>query len=190
MIGRGPIPYYVAPNAAPQPSFLPPPQAMSFPPVPAYVPPQPPVAVAPVGGGWQSGPPVSPVLAAQAAGIAQPTIRGAIPETPPERQPVQPPRPLRLPSPDELGISTTAVIPVAFVAPVPAMPIPNATSAATLDWNQALARFQRLGAQGFHVDQVDGGTRVTVMLSGRQLQATGANDAEAVLEVLRQAEGR
>jgi hypothetical protein len=173
---------------------------LPVPPVQQAMPTVPPARPTPVAAsGWQIGPPASqqpPVLAAQAAGLNQAKVRGAIPDTSPTAPPPpQPPQPLRLPSPAELGIAAPTVIPVANTSTVPATLIPNATPAVAFDWNEALGRLQRLGAQQFHIDQLPGGgASVTLVLpdggTGRHVHTTGATSADAVNAALRQAEGK
>ncbi|MCI0377730.1 MAG: hypothetical protein L0215_09000 [Gemmataceae bacterium] len=75
---------------------------------------------------------------------------------------------LVLPSPEQLGIQS-AVLP----ASVPAQ----------LDWNQAHARLQQLGALGFHLDRLpQGGFRATFYLPSPQRQSTQLVEAVAQTE--------
>jgi hypothetical protein len=169
---------------------------MPVPPLQQAMPAAPATPVA--GSGWQSGPPQQPpVLAAQAAGLNQAKVRGAIPDTPPAPpappQPPQPPQPLRLPSPAEFGIATPTIVPVANTSTMPVTLIPNAKVAPAFDWNEALGRLQRLGAQQFHIDQLpDGRATVTLLLpegaSCRHIRITGATSADAMIAALRKAE--
>lgn len=117
-----------------------------------------------------------PVNAAMARDQApRPIFRAQAPDTPPT-----PPAPLRLPSPEALGITT-------------AQPAPPA-AALDIDWNNVRARLRQLGAVGFHLDQVDGGQwRATFLMpvdgqQARYVEASAASDAIAVLGALQQAE--
>lgn len=154
-------------------------------PPPAFAMPAPTYAPSPVAAGWQPAPSApratQPVLAAQAATLNQPTFRGAGPEpkpavAPPPRAPLQP---IALPSPRELGLG----------------PAPTGATPARLDWNDAVARLQRVGASGFRLDPLpQGGARFSVVLPTadpgrtRTLEAVGRTETDAVLDVLRQAE--
>jgi hypothetical protein len=119
-----------------------------------------------------------PVNAAMARDQApRPIFRGQAPDAP-----TTPPAPLRLPSPEALGIVTTGP------------PTAPAAAATDIDWNNVRARLRQLGAIGFHLDQLDGRQwRATFLMpvSGQQarhVEASAASDAVAVLSALQQAE--
>jgi hypothetical protein len=89
--------------------------------------------------------------------------------------------PLKLPSPEELG-----------VAPRPPLP---ATPVAKVDWNAAHDSLQRLGGTGFQLAQLaDGRFRVGFVLRTNQadqvhhIEATAATQADAVASALAHAE--
>ena len=118
---------------------------------------------------------VMPVNAAMARDQAPRAIfRAQAPDAPP------PPAPLRLPSPEALGITTVQATQPAAVSDI--------------DWNNVRARLRQLGAVGFHLDQVDGGQwRATFLMpvggqQARHVEASAASDAIAVLSALQQAE--
>jgi hypothetical protein len=160
------------------PSMPFPPQNPGYP-VPGYV-------GQPVPGNWQASPPRNappprmPVPAAMAAGIAtpnsapRPTIRLQAPDT----LLVRPPTPVVLAAPEALGIRASTPLP----------------AAATLDWNNAHARLQRLGALGFHLDRLaQGNVCVTFTLPAgdrraHQIEVVADSEAAAVNAALDSAE--
>ena len=150
------------------PSMPFPPQNPGYPP-PGYV-------GQPVPGTWQAGPtnapPRMPVPAAMAAGTISPSTapRPTIRLQAPDVVLVRPPAPVTLASPQSLGIKAAT--------PAPA--------AASVDWNDAHARLQRLGALGFHMDQLPAGkVRVMFMLPAgaqraHQIEVVAVSEAAAM----------
>ncbi|HWY88320.1 MAG TPA: hypothetical protein VNX28_16530 [Gemmataceae bacterium] len=155
-----------------------PPQNPNYP-VPGYV-------GQPVPGNWQPAlvnapAPRMPVAAAMAAGVTnpsaapRPTIRLQAPDT----LLVRPPVPVVLASPEALGIRLSP---------------PEPAAVAPLDWNNAHARLQRLGALGFHLDRLaQGDVRVTFMLSdgdrrAHQIEVVAGSESAAVTAALENAE--
>jgi len=146
---------------------------------PAPYVPQPARATAPAG--WQAppgaaatAPPKFPVNAALAGGqTPQPTFRAQAPDAP-----VVSTAAFVLPTPQQLGLVPAK----AAAAPTP-----------TIDWNDLRARLHKLGAVGFHLDQVGGQWRAQLRVpvnaqETRTLEATAGNDAAAVAGALQQAE--
>lgn len=171
----------ISPPAYPQAALpgypqMPAPGTMAF---PAVAQPVRPTQPSP---GWQATPP-SPVLAAQAAALGQPKARGAAPEAPATTRPApapQMPRAIRLASPKELGVA------------VPGATVQQKTP---LDWNETLAKLQRLGVHSFHVDQIaGGGIRATLLLPNlaaggtQRIETSGADEGSAMRAALQQAE--
>ena len=103
------------------------------------------------------------------------TIRAQAPDPPPRST-----APLVLPTPETLGLASSGALPTA--------PIPE------IDWNDARARLRRLGAIGFHLDEVTSGQwRATLLVplgaqQTRRVEASAASDAAAVAGALQQAE--
>jgi hypothetical protein len=136
--------------------------------------------------GWQAPPrtnsigpapvPVNqvPVNAALAAGQnPQPTIRGQSPDAPV----ASPTSPFVLPTPQQLGL----------------VPAQAAAALAPIDWNDLRTRLHKLGAVGFHLDQVGGQWRAQLRVpvnaqETRTLESSAASDAAAVSGALQQAE--
>lgn len=128
---------------------------------------------------WQAPPtqkpasqPAFPVNAALAGNTTrQPTIRAQAPD---------PPAPLLLPTPEALGLVASKV--------------PSNQPAPAFDWNDARARLRRIGAVGFHLDEIAAGQwRATLLLpvgnqQTRNIEANAASDAAAVALALQQAE--
>jgi hypothetical protein len=86
-------------------------------------------------------------------------FRGQAPEEPPP--PPSRPAPLRLPTPEDLGVSA-------------------ARSAAGADWAAALRRLDQLGATSIHREKLpQGGCRVTCLLPTGQAGRTHRIDAQA-----------
>lgn len=117
-----------------------------------------------------------PTTGALAAGATQPKIRLRGPD------PTPAPSRLTLPSPEELGL-------VRHSAPAPTQ------ASQTLDWNQAHARLQQLGAVGFHIDRLPAGNvRVSFLLPTsdpqrtHHVEAEAAHEGQAVYAALEQAE--
>lgn len=116
-----------------------------------------------------------PVNAALATDQApRPVIRMQAPDAP-----AQAGTPLALPSPEALGVAVARTL--------------NRAPAAEVDWNNVRSRLRRLGAVGFHLDQVDGQWRATLLVpagnqAARHVEASAANDAAAVAEALQKAE--
>lgn len=161
-----------------QPTFAQPPQTAIAQPSPQpYMPPQVPAG----NGGWQPG----PVLAAQALATNQPKARGYSPDPTPTTLPLtlspftpspaataSPPTPhagripLRLPSPEDLGVGPAA---------------PDAPAPAVVDWNRAHARMRELGVVRFGITRVDGGVRISMELpGGRVVNGLGATESSAL----------
>lgn len=149
--------------------------------MPAPVASQPARATGPAG--WQAQPcpnttaqPQFPVNAALAGGqTQQPTFRAQTPDAPVAAAAT----PLVLPTPQQLGL------------------VPAKTATVTtpeIDWNDVRARLRRLGAVGFHLDQVGAGqwrARLLVPVNAqenRTVESSAANDTAAVAGVLQQAE--
>ncbi len=117
-----------------------------------------------------------PVNAALAGNTApRPTIRAQAPDAPARST-----APLVLPSPEALGLAPRTVAP--------------STLPLEIDWNNAQARLRRLGAVGFHLDEITPGQwRATLLVplstqQTRHVEATAASDAAAVAGALQQAE--
>src|SRR5262245_1936734 len=134
----------------------------------------------PVATSWQPSPmpmpaaqPAFPVNAAMAGNATrQPTFRAQAPD---------PPAPaLVLPTPEALGLVSGN-----------ASTIQPATA---FDWNDARTRLRRIGAVGFHLDEVAAGQwRATLLLpvgeqQTRHVEASAGSDAAAVAAALQQAE--
>jgi hypothetical protein len=132
---------------------------------------------------WQT-PPVqapaarpAPAVNAALAGNAtrQPTIRAQSADAPA----AAPPR-LVLPTPEALGLVSNRE---SAVRP-----------ASTLDWNDARVRLRRVGAVGFHLDEIAPGRwRATLLLPqndqpARHIEASADSDSAALAGVLERAE--
>jgi hypothetical protein len=89
-----------------------------------------------------------------------PIVRGQSPDEPRTVKPLPP-----MPTPEQLGV-----------------PVPK-----PVDWNDLRVRLDRIGASGFQLTQQTDGWRFTCRLpNGRQLEARGTSDADAVLNALGQ----
>ena len=136
---------------------------------------------------WQATPPgqgtlprtlpaTNPTTAAAAA--PKPKFRAQAPDAP-----YTPPPPLLvLPSPEQLGVGQARA-----AAPAPAAPL--------TDWNEIHSRLRRVGAVGFHLDQLSQGQwRATFLLptgpanQARHIEAIAASESEAVFAALQRAE--
>jgi hypothetical protein len=151
---------------------------------PAPAPAQPPRVAAP---GWQVQPaaninaqPRFPVNAALAGDqTPRPTFRAQEPDAPA----VATATPFVLPTPQQLGLAQAQATPAAPIA------------AREIDWNDVRARLHRLGAVGFHLDQVGGQWRAQLLVpinaqEMRTLESSAGNDAAAIAAVLQQAESQ
>jgi hypothetical protein len=156
-------------------------------------------------GTWTAPPPplpAAPLPAAPLPAAPMPVIASLAAES---VKPNPVPRPtIRLQAPDDLAIRRTA-----FVLPSPQalgirppVPAPSAVppaasstaSAPTLDWNDAHARLQRLGARGFHLTQLQEGSCQALCLLPtsdqrlHQIEAVAGSEAAAVQALLAAAE--
>jgi hypothetical protein len=108
--------------------------------------------------------------------VRPPIVRAKIDDTPPPSPAPAWSRPSRvtLPSPEQLGVTSTPAA-------------PRAAAPETLDWNATFARLRQLGALGWQSGKLpQGGYRFTCLLPtgqpncSRHVEATGATEAEAV----------
>jgi hypothetical protein len=101
------------------------------------------------------------------------------------------PRPLALPSPEQIGVALPSPERVGVAAP------PSGTTGTSgLDWTAARRRMQQAGVLSFQLEQLSGGGyRFVCVLAGVQpgrtqrIEAEGANEAEAVRNVLQRLGG-
>jgi hypothetical protein len=116
-----------------------------------------------------------PAQAASAAETPRPKFRGQSSEVASNLV-----TPLNLPTPEALGLVSSAVNPGA--------------AAVEVDWNDLRARLHRLGAVGFHLDQIAADQwRATFLLplgpgQTRHVDASASSDAAALAGALQQAE--
>jgi hypothetical protein len=185
MIGGQPMmmqPQFVPMQTYPGPQAVPvqvpqawPPKSQNAPPPQAKV--QPATLVPPGAVAQQPASQVPPGTVAQQP-VLPAYVRGARPEDPPPppATSIAKMSPLSLPSPEELGVASTA-------AP------------AKVDWNAARDRLGQLGGVGLQMSQLtDGSYRVAFMMRTRQadqfqhIEATARTEAEAVSAALTRAE--
>lgn len=117
-----------------------------------------------------------------------PVYRGAMPKEQARPQPAKRFAPLRIPTPEELGVAraqpkTQPTRPAAASVPVARRPQP-------LDWAVTRRKLQDVGAVSFRLDQLPSGrSRFSVWLksSSSPIQADGASETEAVRDCLERA---
>jgi hypothetical protein len=149
----------------------------------------------PMAGNW-SAPPVAagppmPVTASLATGTVKPNPppRPTIRLQAPDALEIRPAAPFVLPSPQALGIRPAAPAPDA--APSRAA---STVAVPALDWNDAHARLQRLGASGFHLVRLRDGTFQAICMLPtsdqrlHQTEAVAGSEAAAVQAMLADAE--
>ncbi len=100
--------------------------------------------------------------------------------------PDPPKSPLVMPRPEELGLNPSA-------GALASHGTPAAAPTAEVDWNELRSRLHRMGAVGFHLDQVQGQWRATFLVptgpeSSQLVEANAASDAAAVTRALERAE--
>jgi hypothetical protein len=129
---------------------------------------------APMSAQW-SGSPSAPPAAQRPAALPRPKIRAQSPEEPARNQRSSP---LRIPTPEQLGIAR--------------FPAPERTT--TLDWSKAHQQFDRLGAVGVQREHLPMGTyRISCLLPTaaadrhHHIAVEAASEAEAVHLVLEKA---
>lgn len=81
------------------------------------------------------------------------------------------PEPLRMPSPAELGLSSTAI-----------------PQTEVVDWADVRHRMERLGVTGFQLDRTATGFRFACVVGDRRLTADAPTEAEAIHRALARAE--
>jgi hypothetical protein len=91
-----------------------------------------------------------------------PVVRG--------QAPAETSAPLKVPTPEELGIRLGAAAPEA-----------------PLDWNQLRRKLDELGATGFRLDRQGAGFRFVCLLPAGDLEGAGTTEAEAVRVALAKA---
>src|SRR5262245_12202238 len=123
--------------------------------------------------------PPRPQQAAQVPARPRPIVRAVSPDEPSAPLPVPRHEPLRIPSPEQLGVT----------APAPANSV--------VDWNDMHRRLDRLSALSRNVETLpQGGYRFTLHLPTavpdrtHRVEAEAAGEAEAVLAALQKAEER
>lgn len=105
-----------------------------------------------------------------AADNRQPQFRMQKGDDSPALPPVRP-EPLRMPSPAELGLGSTA-----------------RAQTEAVDWADVRRRMERLGVTGFQLDRTATGFRFTCVVDTRRLSADAPTEAEAIHQALARVE--
>lgn len=116
-------------------------------------------------------------------------VRGVAGTDPPPPR-ATPPAPLRIPTPEELGVLAKAVPAAPAAVKVPG----SYPTTPAVDWLAIHQRLRELHAVGFQMEEVAGGYRFRCWIpqgAGRQqVEGSGSSEAEAVRLCLAQAEKR
>jgi hypothetical protein len=107
------------------------------------------------------------------------------PSTPRAQIPEELP-PVRIPTPEELGIGAPTATPSdsSKVAPTPAPSM--VSNDAPVDWTLIEHKLDKVGATGYQVEKVATGFRFTVQLSTGNIVGRGASKGEAVRNAMSQ----
>lgn len=121
-----------------------------------------------------------------------PVYRGAMPKEQPRPQPVKALAPLRIPTPEELGVAARAKTIAPSVAPVPtaATAVPVARREPPLDWAVVRHKLQDMRAVSFRLDNLPAGrVRFSIWMKATDtpIQADGSSEGEAVRGCLERA---